>query len=132
VTGGIWLDPYTGATVRDPGDIQIDHIVPLAGAWRSGAWEWSTDARARFANDPLEIVVSGGSANQSKSDDGPHQWRPPEAGSWCLYATRWIAIKQKYALTLESSAEREALGQMLETCPLGAEPAPTVTVTMPG
>ena len=45
VLAGTWHDPYTGRTLRftdlkDLGQaeaIQIDHIVPLAEAWVSGA-----------------------------------------------------------------------------------------------
>ncbi len=29
VTSGLWFDPYTGLTFIDPGDIDIDHLVPL-------------------------------------------------------------------------------------------------------
>ena len=37
ITAGTWLDPYTGRTLTDPSDVDIDHVVPLANAWRSGA-----------------------------------------------------------------------------------------------
>lgn len=37
VNYGTWYDPYGGYTYHDPSDIDIDHVVPLANAWRSGA-----------------------------------------------------------------------------------------------
>ena len=37
VTSGEWLDHYTGRTYAVPAEIDIDHVVPLANAWRSGA-----------------------------------------------------------------------------------------------
>jgi hypothetical protein len=37
VTSGTWYDPYTDRTYSDPQDLDIDHVVPLANAWRSGA-----------------------------------------------------------------------------------------------
>jgi hypothetical protein len=117
VSGGRWMDPMTGETMTDPAEIDIDHVVPLAEAWRSGAWDWSTDQRARFANDPLEVVVSDRAANRAKGSSRPDEWRPERQEAWCLYATRWIAIKQAYDLTLAGWSERAALGEMLDTCP---------------
>src|SRR5262245_61823869 len=34
-TRGTWVSPYDGATWTDPADVDIDHMVPLAEAWRS-------------------------------------------------------------------------------------------------
>jgi hypothetical protein len=47
ITAGTWLDPYTGQTLTDSSEVDIDHVVPLANAWRSGASSaaWSTADR---------------------------------------------------------------------------------------
>ena len=37
MTAGTWLDPYTGLTLTGSSEADIDHVVPLANAWRSGA-----------------------------------------------------------------------------------------------
>lgn len=34
---GPWVSAYDGITVTDAGKLDIDHMVPLANAWRSGA-----------------------------------------------------------------------------------------------
>src|SRR5919107_5955833 len=52
VTSGTWYDPYTDRTYSDPQDLDIDHVVPLANAWRSGAPSWTDEQRERYANDP--------------------------------------------------------------------------------
>lgn len=31
---GLWISPYDGKSWTDADDIQIDHMVPLANAWR--------------------------------------------------------------------------------------------------
>jgi hypothetical protein len=36
VTAGTWYYPYTGQTLTDSSGVDIDHVVPLANAWRSG------------------------------------------------------------------------------------------------
>jgi hypothetical protein len=115
VRAGRWTSAYDGLVATDPADIEIDHLVPLADAYRSGGDTWSTDQRARFANDPAELWPVSRSTNRSKSDDAPDQWRPPNRAAWCEYAARWVAVKVRYGLTART-AERDALGQMLDTC----------------
>ncbi|MFD9112381.1 hypothetical protein [Streptomyces bottropensis] len=34
---GAWVSVYDDETFTDAGDVDIDHMVPLANAWRSGA-----------------------------------------------------------------------------------------------
>lgn len=117
VTSGKWYSYYDGVTVSSPSDIDIDHIVPLAEAWRSGANSWSAEKRQSFANDlsgPQLIAVTS-SVNRSKGDQDPSSWQPPRAGARCAYAKWWIHTKYKWGLTLQSS-EKSALQTMLNTC----------------
>jgi Protein of unknown function (DUF1524) len=122
VLAGTWHDPYTGRMLHftDLKDlsqaeaIQIDHIVPLAEAWVSGAKSWTTTRRETFANDLHELLAVDGPTNQSKSDDDPAAWRPRK-GYQCTYARRWIAVKSAYGLSVDPS-EDAALRQMLGYC----------------
>ena len=50
VESGRWTDPYTGATVEDPGKLDVDHLVPLANAHVSGGHAWDGDRKALYAN----------------------------------------------------------------------------------
>ena len=118
VVSGKWLDPYTGKTYSRPSDIDIDHVVPLANAWRSGASSWDDKQRERYANDPDVLLSVEDDANQSKGDKGPEAWKPPNEAEWCDYAERWIQIKDKYDLSVNEQ-EKEALEQMLGTCTEG-------------
>ncbi len=118
VISGRWPDPYTGRTYDEPSEIDIDHVVPLAEAWRSGASSWDERLRERYANDPDVLLSVEDNANQSKGDKGPGTWRPPNEAAWCDYATRWISIKAKYDLSA-GEREKEALEEMLGTCAEG-------------
>ena len=114
---GSWYSPYDGATWRAAADVDIDHIVPLANAWRSGARSWTTAKREAFANDrnhPQLIAVTD-DVNQAKGDQSPDQWKPPRTAYWCTYAKMWVAAKDEWALTI-TSAERSALFGMLDRC----------------
>lgn len=112
---GTWLDPYGGKTWKSASDIDIDHMVPLAEAWKSGASGWTTAQRERYANDPLVLLSVKDNLNQSKGDKDPAVWKPPLKDSYCLYAQRWVAVKAKYKLAIDKS-EKAALQSMLKGC----------------
>jgi hypothetical protein len=116
-TSGRWYSPYDGATWTAASDVDIDHIVPLAEAWRSGASGWTTSRRQSFANDlsrPQLIAVTD-NVNQAKGDQDPASWQPPLTSYRCTYAKMWIATKSYWGLTLQSS-EKTALQTTLNTC----------------
>ncbi|WP_433204517.1 HNH endonuclease family protein [Dactylosporangium sp. CS-047395] len=116
-TSGRWYSPYDGATWTAAGDVDIDHVVPLAEAWRSGASSWTTAQRQSFANDlshPQLIAVTD-NVNQSKGDQDPSTWQPPLSSYRCTYARMWISVKSTYKLKLQS-AEKTALQSMLNAC----------------
>ena len=115
VESGTWLDPYTDQTFTKPSDIDTDHVVPLANAWRSGASEWDNEERERYANDPEVLLSVEDNANQAKGDKGPEGWKPPNEAEWCDYAVRWIGIKAKYELSVNEQ-EKAALAEMLGSC----------------
>ncbi|MFG1683478.1 DUF1524 domain-containing protein [Nonomuraea sp. NPDC049269] len=114
---GSWYSPYDGATWTSASDIDIDHMVPLKDAWRSGAWEWTTAKRKAFANSlqDSQLWAVTDNVNQSKSDQDPSTWRPPLASFECEYARSWVDVKFDWGLTMQP-AERTALEQMLATC----------------
>jgi hypothetical protein len=122
VLAGTWVDPYTGRTLaftdlKDPHQaqaIQIDHLVPLAEAWASGASRWDEDRRKEFANDLAELLAVDGPTNASKGDDDPAAWRPRKAFQ-CTYAVRWINTKSRWRLAVDRP-EKRALREMLDFC----------------
>ncbi|AUS80572.1 HNH endonuclease [Actinoalloteichus sp. AHMU CJ021] len=114
---GTWHSVYDDEEFDDASDLDIDHVVPLAAGWRSGADEWDDERRERFANDldtPQLIAVSA-SSNRAKGDQTPDQWKPPATGYWCTYAQDWIAVKHHWELTV-TEPERAALLEMLDHC----------------
>ena len=116
-TSGSWYSPYDGATWTAASDVDIDHMVPLANAWRTGASGWTTARRESFANDlsnPQLIAVTD-NVNQSKGDQSPATWKPPRTAYWCTYAKMWTHVKYRYSLSVNSS-EKSALTTMLDRC----------------
>ncbi|RCG32036.1 HNH endonuclease [Sphaerisporangium album] len=116
-TSGRWTSPYDGATWTLASDIDIDHMVPLAEAWRSGAYAWTTSRRQAFANDltNAQLWAVTDNVNQAKGDADPALWKPPLTSFWCTYAKAWIDVKYEWSLTV-NSAEKSALSSMLGRC----------------
>lgn len=116
-TSGSWFSPYDGATWTAASDVDIDHMVPLSNAWKSGAASWTTARRQAFANDltnPQLLAVTD-NVNQAKGDKGPEDWKPPLTSYYCTYSKMWIKVKSVWGLTI-TSAEKSALTSMLATC----------------
>jgi hypothetical protein len=80
VLSGVLADPYTGndlAFRRGPdtsADVQIDHVVALANAWVTGGQRLSLAERTALANDPLNLLATTGSVNQSKGAGDAATW----------------------------------------------------------
>ncbi|KAI9885352.1 MAG: Glucosaminyl phosphatidylinositol (GlcN-PI) nositol acylation protein [Watsoniomyces obsoletus] len=114
---GTWYSPYEGGTQTNAADIDIDHVVALSNAWKSGASSWSTATRQRFANDLNipELIAVTDFINAGKGDKGPEEWKPSRTSYHCTYARMWIGVKNSYGLSV-TSAEKSALQSMLNTC----------------
>lgn len=119
VVAGLWRDPWSGREMRDPGEVDIDHMVPLAEAHRSGADRWDTARRAAFANAldtaPRQLVAVSASSNRSKADRDPVDWLPPDWQAWCSYGAEWRAVKQRWELQ-EDWLERQWLDALAWLC----------------
>lgn len=117
ITSGVWHGPYTDKTYTNPHRLDIDHLVPIAAAWRAGADQWSAKRRTRFANDPAVVLVTSATANRAKGDDTPADWKPDNHRDWCAYGVGWARIKHTYQLNYTSHKEKKATQNMINTCP---------------
>ena len=134
VLSGTLHDSYTGKTidfVRGPGTssaVQIDHIVALSNAWKTGAYLLDKEQRKAISQDPLNLIAVDGPANQQKSDQDASEWLPPNIAFQCQYVARQISVKFKYVLWV-TSTEKSAMSKVLKTCPseptVGLEPSAT-------
>jgi subtilisin-like proprotein convertase family protein len=140
LTGGRWFSYYDGLYWTLPADLDIDHFVPLAEAWDSGARNWTAAQRQSFANDlgdARSLAAVTDNENQTKSDQDPAEWMPPLTSVYCRYITEWASTKTRWGLTVDS-AEKAALTSYAASCTnstvtvdtvLGAAPTATATAT---
>lgn len=116
VGAGRWFSAFDGVTVRDPSELDVDHLVPLAEAWGSGARTWSTSVREEYANDlgyAKSLIAVTASSNRSKGDQDPAEWLPPRTAYRCTYVASWIGVKYRWRLTID--AREEAALRVLAT-----------------
>ncbi|WP_115728373.1 HNH endonuclease family protein [Actinomyces culturomici] len=122
VLTGTLAEPYTGSVIEfqrgqdTSALVQIDHVVALADAWRSGAWQWDAAARQKFANDQSNLLAVDGRANEDKSSASADEWLPPNEDFRCDYVKTQISVKTTWGLSV-TAAERDAMAEVLRACP---------------
>ncbi|GAB5389070.1 MAG: hypothetical protein Alpg2KO_20380 [Alphaproteobacteria bacterium] len=115
VVSGTWIDPFTGQTFTNPRKLDIDHMVPLKEAHRSGGHSWTAEQRRAFANDmsdPRSLIAVSASANRSKGDRDPANWLPKNEAHLCKYVIDWQTVKARWQLT-QDPAEAEAIDKVM-------------------
>jgi hypothetical protein len=116
LSGGRWFSYYDRVSWTNTSDVDIDHMVPLAEAWDSGASSWTADRRRDFANDlgdRRSLVGVTDSVNRSKGDQDPTDWMPQF--DRCRYLREWVAVKHRWSLTVDAS-EQDALEDLADDC----------------
>jgi hypothetical protein len=106
LSGGTWVSSYDNKTFKGSGSgLDVDHMVPLAEAWRSGAWQWTSEEREKFANDLQDervLIAVSATSNRSKSDKDPANWLPKGSKeAVCDYVFNWAAVKYRFSLTID-------------------------------
>ena len=117
VTTGRWTSWYDRGTWTAASDVDVDHLVPLAEAWGSGAAAWTSTRRRAFANDlgdPRSLGAVTDEVNQSKGDRDPAAWLPTY--DRCRYVAEWTAVKLRWRLTADA-AEKRVLTGYAASCP---------------
>ena len=118
LNGGTWVSAFDGESTTDASKFDVDHFVPLAEAWRSGAHSWDSTTRQNFANDlgyEMSLIAVSASSNRSKSDRDPSKWMPPSSSFKCEYVYSWIQVKTRWKLSVDS-AEANALRSNWSGC----------------
>ncbi|MCP9213456.1 HNH endonuclease family protein [Streptomyces sp. NEAU-Y11] len=119
ISGGVWHSYYDDTDQTAARALDIDHMVPLAESWDSGASAWSPAERQAYANDLEDsraLVAVTARENRSKADQDPAEWLPSDGGAVCRYVTEWTAVKTRWELTADP-AEVDALERLADGCP---------------
>ncbi|MDE0171393.1 MAG: HNH endonuclease family protein [bacterium] len=115
VVDGRWWSSYDDTWTSNPASLHIDHLVPLAEAWESGARLWSAEQREAFANDMTGLIAVSAAANTSKGASDPAEWLPQNEDVRCIYGAVWIEVKATWGLTADP-AEIDALEALAAVC----------------
>ena len=118
LSGGLWVSAFDNAQTKNASGFDVDHMVPLKEAWESGAHSWDSATRTSFANDLAyehSLIAVSARSNRSKSDRDPNNWMPPASSFHCQYVGRWIAVKYRWSLAVDS-AEKSFLESKVASC----------------
>jgi hypothetical protein len=118
ISGGIWHSYYDDIDVAGARSLDIDHVVPLAEAWDSGASSWSSQTRQDYANDlgdSRSLAAVSARENRSKADQDPAQWLPSDPGAGCRYIEEWTVVKSRWGLSADPN-EVTALTDLADGC----------------
>jgi len=127
LSGGRWYSYYDGLSWTATSDIDIDHMVPLAEAWDSGARTWTSTERKNYANDLGyygSLVGVTDNENQEKSDADPAEWMPDLQK--CRYLKEYVSVKIRWRLSVDST-EKSALTNLTSANGCGSQ---SVSVTL--
>ena len=111
--GGVY-GPYTGNWFGSIRETDIEHIVARSEAHDSGLCTASSETRARFASDLLNLTLASPRVNR-------HQKVAKDAAEWlpdlnqCWYVTRTIQVRLEYGLTIDQD-EAGAIDLVLAGC----------------
>lgn len=112
---GSWYSQYDGKTITISRQVQIDHIVPVKEAWRSGGADWPSNKKNQFYNDTDNLIAVSANSNESKSDQDPATWIPPRKEFDCVYVQRYELVKKRWNLT-EDPKEQAAIANVKTHC----------------
>lgn len=116
LAGGRWFSYYDRVSWTDSSRIDIDHMVPLAEAWDSGARNWTAAQREAYANDLGDyrtLVGVTDSVNSAKGDQDIAEWKPTY--DKCRYLREYVAVKIRWRLSV-NSGEKTAMQNLAAGC----------------
>ncbi|WP_434994660.1 GmrSD restriction endonuclease domain-containing protein [Arthrobacter sp. Ld5] len=120
VATGRWTTTFDNKVHTSASTVQIDHTVPVAESWGSGARNWTQARRVAFYNDMGYAGALNAQTtllNQQKQAKGPEDWMPPQ--NKCSYVAQWITVKARWGMTVDSR-EKAALVRIADQCPVSS------------
>ena len=121
VLSGRLVSPYTGGVIdfvrgnRTSTAVQIDHVVSLGDAWRTGAQQLTGAQRVALANDPINLFAVDARSNAQKRDGDTATWLPVSKPFRCTYVAHQVSVKATYGLWV-TQAEHDAMARVLSDC----------------
>ena len=141
VLSGHLVSPYSGGVIDfvrgelTSTTVQIDHVVSLGDAWRTGAQQLSAAQRVALANDPINLFAVDARSNAQKRAGDAATWLPASKPFRCTYVSHQVSVKATYGLWV-TQAEHDAMARVLSNCaqmlavtsPFAPTPAPQPVV----
>ncbi len=114
VDRGEWEDYYTGRIHTVASFVEVDHIVPIYEAHKSGGKDWTASKKKEFANDLENLAITAKKLNRNKSAKIITQFKADSPERNKRYICTYFKIKSKYSLKF---TEKEMTLIKAQTCP---------------
>lgn len=121
IAQGRWICMFTGDTIYNARELDVDHLVPLKEAHLSGGENWYETQKMLYANfmDHTDhLVAVKASANRSKGAKDPSKWMPDVNKCW--YLETWIRVKSNWGLDFDD-AEADSITKYKDQYDCGCE-----------
>lgn len=116
VESGLWVCPYTGRTITNSSDLDVDHLVALGEIDAAGAIDWPVEKRTAIANDPDNLVAVQNGSNRSKGDRDAYLWLPPNIANCTWYLEERSKVWDKYDMQMDND-EKASVKFFMNKCP---------------
>jgi len=111
--GGLF-SPYDMTCFDSRRDSDVEHIVAIAEAHRSGMCGRTKSEKSEFSSDVLNLTLASPYVNREvKKAKDATGWMPDSNKCW--FAARIVAVKSKYGLTIDKK-EARVLKRVLSAC----------------
>lgn len=111
---GQWVCKYSGVSIPNSRNVDIDHIIPLKYAYDNGGANFSPDRKHQMATDDSNLVSVSAHENRSKGDKGLSEYLPSQ--NQCWYLRHWDYVARKYGVKIRGQ-DASILAKGLASCP---------------
>ena len=115
IDSGSWSGSYSNKRYYYASDLDIDHVIPLEYAHKTGGADWLKARKRQFANDLRNLVVVSSEENRRKGSKGPSGYLPLDAFQ-CTYAAKWLEVSEAYSLKV-TEPDRSVIFRIIKGCP---------------
>lgn len=114
------------------GNCQVDHVVSLREAWKSGAHAWTPEQRSTLLLDSRNLAPTASCVNRSKGAREVGEWDRVKSGAcsgwmltqagFCYWIRTTIAVKAEYGLRIKDAGcdpaglHRKMMEEVLTGC----------------
>lgn len=116
ISKGKWIDPYSGKTIKNVKDMDVDFIIPLSVVNKSGGSDWDKVTKKTYSNDTENVLIAV--SKDSKDDRGDKtiaKYIPKSKEYKCEFAKNYTIVANKYNILI-TDKDKDKLSDLIVEC----------------